>query len=256
VVKKQKLNQEYMSNQDNLTIEEKVLHMSTSIINLRQVCKFYKDLPNQNKALDYLQENISSEVLTSFADLWRQKEISTNKTSTNKLEVPYYSQLDNYINPHTTCNSSSNAMALKFLLPDSIKSDDEYLSKVLSYGESTDNNTQVKTLFFYGLTAKFRTNLNFSDLDNQLSKGIPVTIGILHHGSESNPSGGGHIICVVGKYTDGYLVHDPYGNLYDGYQTDTINGKFAKYSKSTLQARWQMHTSSNGWGMIYINQVR
>lgn len=166
------------------------------------------------------------------------------------LNVPYFSQRDNYANPLSTCYSSANAMLLKFLKPDSITSDDEYLKTVYKYGESEEATAQLKALKEYGLNAQFIQNGTWASIDAQLEKGIPVPIGILHKGPVTAPTGNGHWITVIGRTTDGkgYVVNDPFGdlNLIDGGYGST-NGKKLVYSKKNLGPRWLVEGSNSGW---------
>jgi putative chitinase len=57
-------------------------------ISLRDVCKYYKNTPEQNAALDYLQKNTPSEVLSEFETLWR-KQPPTPKYLVTKDDLAY-----------------------------------------------------------------------------------------------------------------------------------------------------------------------
>jgi hypothetical protein len=93
--------------------------------------------------------------------------------------------------------------------------------------------------------------LSFADLDNELSNGRPVVIGILHRGTLSAPTGG-HMVVVVGKTPAGdYVVNDPYGSLNDGYTGAVTNGKGAVYKKSVLEKRWTVDGPKSGWGRVF-----
>ncbi len=166
------------------------------------------------------------------------------------LDVPYFSQRDNYKNPLSTCYSSANAMLLKYLKPSSITSDDEYLQTVYKHGESEDAFTQLRTLREYGIDAQFLQDGSWDTLDSQLAKGIPIPIGILHKGLVHSPKGNGHWIIVIGKSEDGkgYIVHDPYGDLdlFNGEYIST-NGKGLTYSKKNLGPRWLVESPKSGW---------
>jgi hypothetical protein len=173
---------------------------------------------------------------------------------TGVLAVPYYPQTDNYRDANRTCNSSSCAMCLEFLKPGTLKGakgDDAYVQKVFAIGDSTDHTVQTKILSSYGVQSDFRTNLGFSDLDKSLSAGKPVVIGILHRGSISAPTGG-HMVVVIGKKGQDYVVNDPYGSLNDGYTGNVTNGKGAVYKRSELSQRWLEHGKDRtGWGRIF-----
>ena len=97
-----------------------------------------------------------------------------------------------------TCFSSSCAMLLKTLKPNSIKSDDQYISTVFKYGDTTSPSAQISALEDYGVSASFRQDGSWQDIEELLQRGIPVPIGILHKGPVSNPSGGGHWLTVIG----------------------------------------------------------
>ncbi len=166
------------------------------------------------------------------------------------LNVPYYSQRDNYVNALSTCYSSANAMLVKYLKPDAIASDDQYLKTVYKYGESEEASAQLSALREYGVPATFQQNGSWSSLDAQLAAGIPVPIGILHKGPVSSPTGNGHWIVVIGKSQDGkgYVVNDPFGDLdlVSGTYIST-NGKGLTYSKKNLGPRWLVEGPNSGW---------
>jgi hypothetical protein len=182
----------------------------------------------------------------------------TESETSEVLNVPYYSQRDNYRDSSRTCFSSSCAMLCKFLKPNSIKGDDDYIREVFKRGDTTDASIQVQTLKFFGVNARFATNLTFSSLDSLLERGIPVPVGILHHGPSSSPSGGGHWIIVIGKVDDAkapggcwYVVNDPWGNLDNatGVYAST-NGAKLKYSKKMLSQRWTVEGDGSGWAIV------
>ena len=169
------------------------------------------------------------------------------------LNVPYYSQRDNQKDPMRTCFSSSCAMLLKYLKPNSITSDDQYINTVFKYGDTTSPNAQLEALQDYGLSASFKQNGSWQDIDALLEKGIPVPIGVLHKGRVGNPTGGGHWLVIIGRTVDGtgVYVNDPFGEM------DLVNGGYIKsngsklkYSKTNLGPRWLVESPTSGW---YIN---
>jgi hypothetical protein len=167
------------------------------------------------------------------------------------LNVPYFSQRDNYRDASRTCFSSSCAMLCKFLKPNSINGDDDYIKYVFSIGDSTDASVQVQTLKHFGVSARFATNLSFATLDSLLSQGIPVPVGILHHGPSSAPTGGGHYIIVIGKEGENYVCQDPWGEIDNATGTyPSTNGNHVKYSKNLLKARWTVEGDGTGWGIV------
>ncbi|WP_225902682.1 C39 family peptidase [Pseudanabaena sp. PCC 6802] len=172
-----------------------------------------------------------------------------------ELDVPFYAQTDNYSQPDRTCNSSSCAMAAKYLGAN-LSGDDEYLQIVLTHGDTTDHSAQTDALVNYGIESAWYTNLDFDDLDESLAANLPVVIAILHRGSEDAPTGG-HIIVVIGRTENGdYIVNDPYGDCNDGYTSDVYNGKGAIYSRTLLKARWLVEGSKSGWGRLFIQPAK
>jgi GH24 family phage-related lysozyme (muramidase) len=166
------------------------------------------------------------------------------------LDVPYFSQRDNKQDPMRTCFSSSCAMMLKYLRPNSIRTDDDYIKIVFKYGDTTEAYAQISALEDFGVESKFLQTGSWAQLDAQLEKGVPVPIGILHKGPVQAATGGGHWICVIGKTADGksYIVHDPFGelDLVSGKYINT-NGKSLRYSKKNLGPRWLVESPNSGW---------
>lgn len=182
------------------------------------------------------------------------------------LDVQWYSQRDTKFASQAgrTCFSSTMAMAAKFLKPgvlsDSKNADDEYLARLRQYGDTTDAGAQLKTLKHLGIKARYRQDLDWDDVDEQLELGKPVGIGWLIWGHVSQPGGGGHWSLVVGKVGDVYIVHDPYGecDLVNGGYVDS-HGKAMRYSRENLGRRWMAgptpgayrYTPGTGWGILF-----
>jgi len=167
------------------------------------------------------------------------------------LEVPYFSQRDNYRDASRTCFSSSCAMLTEFLKPGTLpgaKGDDKYVEQVFNRGDSTDAGVQVQTLKHFGISASFKTNGSLGTLDALLGQGIPVPIGILHHGPASAPSGGGHWLIVIGKDGSDYIVNDPWGEIDNASGTyPNTDGNHKKYSEKLIAARWTVEGPGSGW---------
>lgn len=167
------------------------------------------------------------------------------------LNVRYFSQRDNYRDASRTCFSSSCAMLTEFLKPGTLpgaQGDDRYIEEVFKRGDSTDASVQVQTLKHFGITASFKTNGSLGTLDSLLGQGIPVPIGILHHGPASSPSGGGHWIIVIGKEGSNYIVNDPWGEIDNATGTYlSEDGNHKKYSENLIKARWTVEGPGSGW---------
>lgn len=221
--------------------------------NLINVCKYWKDLEHQNKALNFLQTKISQEDWQEFLKLWR----NSNSTSTNKdiiLPVPYFSQRVNRPDYYRICNSVVAYMAIRYFYPNTKLTLDNYIRIVNKYGDTTSNTVQTLAMNEVGLKSSFLTNFSFHDLNLELEQNRPVSLGILHRGSETSPTGGGHWIICIGVTADKktYICHDPWGDINTGYSN--TNGNSVRISKSTLQARWQVNGASNGWVHKFSNR--
>lgn len=212
--------------------------------------------PKHRAGYDELYKEIKAlkpELLTDEAN-WvkiHRSPVSTPDKGPSALNVPYYSQRDNYRDAARTCFSSSCAMLCKYLRPNSIKGDDDYVREVFKRGDTTDASVQIQTLKHFGISARFATNMTFATLDSLLAQGIPVPIGILHKGPASAPSGGGHWLIVIGKEDNRYIVNDPWGEIDHASGTYiSTNGKGLYYSRNLLRARWTVEGDGSGWGII------
>ena len=232
-------------------------------IDLQNFFKYYNgDLKHHREAVEELEKSLlktAPELLedsSEWVKLYRNPAYKPEEPEL-ALPVPFYPQTDNYTQPERTCNSSSCAMALEYFRPGTLhgpKGDDAYLRKVFSEGDTVDHSVQTKVLEDYGIKSAFKYDLTFEDLDRELAAKRPVVIGILHLGSIHQPKGG-HMIVVVGKNKYGYICHDPYGDLYDGYTSSVYNGKSVVYEKHVLEARWTVEGPGSGWGRIFYAEV-
>lgn len=176
------------------------------------------------------------------------------------LQVKYFPQRDSRTtHAHRMCFSSSCAMMADFINPKAIdvaeQEDDHYMKNyVFRYGDTTSADAQIKALHDLGIKAKFRQNLTQADIEAQIDKGIPVPVGILHHGHVSAPRGGGHWVCIIGydKANAQYIVHDPYGelDLINGGYYGSTNGASRHYSYANFNKRWMVEGMGSGWGII------
>lgn len=177
------------------------------------------------------------------------------KTDSKVLDVPYYSQRDNTTqgsdNWTRTCFSSSCAMLANYVKPGCVKGDDDYISKRRRFGDSTDASAQVACLRSLGIKARYVQNLNNADLIEQINRGKPVPVGILHHGPASAPNGGGHWLIVIGYDSKGFIVHDPWGEIDNASGTYVSTyGKGLHYSYRLFDSRWTVFGPSDGWAIL------
>ena len=226
-------------------------------IDLHNFFKYYDEKnPKHVAAVEQLEIDLADkfpELMDDSANWVRIYRTKTEQEVSGVLNVPYFPQTDNYRDAQRTCNSSACAMCLEYFKPDTLvgpKGDDAYVRKVFSIGDTTDHSVQTKVLESYGVKSTFSYNLSFADLDRELANGRPVIIGILHRGTLSNPVGG-HMLVVIGKKGEDYVVNDPYGSLNDGYTGSVYNGKGAVYKRSELARRWTPDGPKSGWGRIF-----
>jgi hypothetical protein len=174
----------------------------------------------------------------------------------NPLRVPYYSQRDSGLPGQAMrmCFSSSCAMLVAALRPGAItglNADDQYLKRVQQFGDTTDATAQLRALRSYGIRAKFTQDANWSDIERQINRAVPVPCGFLHHGPSSNPTGGGHWLTVIGYTKSAVIVHDPFGEMdvVQGVYLSSKGGGLA-YSRKNWGSRWMVEGPDTGWAII------
>lgn len=235
-------------------------------IRLTNVAKSYKSLPHQISALNWLQEQIAKqpEVMAQFAEMWRadpepkpEASPSPGRISNPLSNFPYFSQNDNGEGSWRQCQTSSIAMCLKYLGVKSVQTDLDYLAVVNRHGDTTSQAAHAAALKELGIKARFRQNMTAGELQAEIKAGMPVAIGVLHHGPVSHPSGGGHYVVIYGfDTTKGvWNVMDPFGEL------DLVNGGWARqggdsgraqlYSMKNLSPRWLVEGPQSGWGWVF-----
>lgn len=229
-------------------------------VKLRDFFAHYKGEPHQAAAVEMLQALIPESLLkddSPWVETFRAAPKAKQPLQQNGalLKVPYYSQRDSGTeHAFRMCFSSSCAMLLSYLKPGAItgaNADDQYLKRVLTFGDTTDAGAQIKALASYGIKARLAQNCSWVTLEHQLDQGIPVPCGFLHHGSINQPSGGGHWLCVIG-YTDAaVIVNDPFGEM------DVVKGSYANskgaglsYSKKNWGPRWMPEGNGSGWAIL------
>lgn len=245
-----------------------------ALIDLESFFKHYSGQPHQVRAAKALEAElleVAPELLESDAYWVKEYRNQINpppaatpppaESGIIKLPVTYQCQVDSeYLGGADAlrmCFSSSNAMLLDYIDPEALRGhgqeDDFYLATLNKLGyDSTDAAGQIATLQHFGLDATFRTNGTLHSLKRLLAEDIPIPCGILHHGHVSNPTGGGHWMCIVGidEKAGQLIAHDPYGelNAVDGgyVSTNCSSGRFVRYSIKNWLARWEI-VGGDGW---------
>ena len=243
--------------------------MTISLVDCK---KYYKNLPHQRQAVEYLGELLFKTPakkrlgLTTYVDwidlddsdlVWLQRQISPktlNKFAAvwrNALgkKVDYFSQRDNKILPYTSCNSSSHAMFVDFILENvlgkpGLVGDDEYVRRVYSgkYGRYGKNNSvswdiQVRVVRSFGIRARYN-NKGKAALIYQITKRGLVAPTNFRHKGPAHRSYGGHVTLATDyDKKKGFLIYDPYGTRMPDYR---VKDKGIYWmSEAEFNKRWQ-----------------
>lgn len=227
-------------------------------IELRNFFAHYQGEPHQVQAVRLLSDALRSkapELLRSDAEWVRT--YRSKAPAVIQLPVPYQYQLDSSTrHANRMCFSSTNAMVVEYLKPGTLRggqADDAFLAKVLEYGDTTSAEAQVRALKAFGIKAAFRTDGTSKRARELLSAGLPVPMGVLHHGSHKNPTGGGHWVLAVGwdERSGEWIVHDPYGRMdvvRGNYASnEPTAGRFVRYASELFNPRWLVGGEGDGW---------
>lgn len=222
---------------------------------LERAAEHHNGEPHQIAAWRALESSLTSEQLKGFKAAYRGKQQSSGAVF--PLDVPYYTQLDSEVwgQAERSCFSSAMAMALEYVDPEGLDGgDDWWLREVLKHGDTVSSTDQVETARALGYDVEFHENGTEQDLLNQLDRGIPIPIGILHKGYVDEPTGGGHYVVLTGYDDTHFYVNDPMGELdliNGGYPWATRSkGEGLKYSRKNTLKRWLLDGSgADGWWM-------
>ncbi len=213
----------------------------------------YEGLPHQKKAVAKLYQHIleaDQSLLVEQAEWLKDFRNRAGELLGRTLAVPYFSQRYNKSGTgYRECFSSSIAMIASFLMPEKIKSDDQWNAIRSKYGDTTDVQAQLRALQSVGLKGNFRTDGTVEDIKKEIQQGRPVAVGWLHKGPVSSPQGSGHWSVVVGYTADKKLIHnDPYGEaaLVEGGYVNS-KGAAIKYSEKNWLPRWEVEGRGSGW---------
>lgn len=137
------------------------------------------------------------------------------------LAVPYFSQLDNRLNPAGSCNVTSMAMCLHY---HGIRGDgsekqleDQIYNRFVKMGLSRHSCWDMQKVFetYPKIRDVLTTRGTPKDIITSIDRGQPVVI----HGYFTRF---GHIIVIRGYDQDGYVVNDPYGEAFYNRKTNVV----------------------------------
>jgi hypothetical protein len=236
-------------------------------IQLLSAARAHKDLSHQIAAWQQLQQRLSindPHALVEFAELFRadppakpQASPSPGRIGNPLAGFPFFAQQDNGPQGWRQCQTSSIAMCLCYLKVPGIRDDLDYLKVVQQFGDTTSQDAHRQALAKLGVRATFRQDLTAAQVQAEIKSGLPVAIGVLHHGPVSKPSGGGHYIAVYGfdAAAATWIVNDPYGELdlvNGGWSNQAvIAGRAQRYSFKNLNPRFLPEGPASGWGWVF-----
>jgi hypothetical protein len=198
----------------------------------------------QNRLVEAFAQNSQGDVLCKSSTLIDvlapdAEESPEPASGAEALELPYYYQYANSINPGGSCQNTSMAMVLKkygasVSTPDSISS---------YYGTSQAQTvTGFQTVFnseavFYGLSIRDSgtSQGTIAEMREILESGMPVVV----HGFFTSY---GHVMVVLGYENGQYEVHDPAGQWNETYQGggyggwNPTAGRYGKYNAAAFEA--------------------
>lgn len=169
--------------------------------------------------------------------------------NTPKLKIPYFSQRDNKIRPHQTCNMTCSAMVVEYFYPGTnAKTAGQLEDKLTRYCTSNwgrdaiyYHDKIVKTLAHWGVKSEFSTTTSFSKIKAHLSSGNPV----IYSGKFTRS---GHIVVLTGYDNTGFWVNDPWGEWFSwGYKP--TGGEQTHYSYN-MMANLSYSGSAAGWAHL------
>jgi hypothetical protein len=216
----------------------------------------YKGEPQQQAGIEELRQAIvqaDPELLAegaSWVQEFRKAQPAAVKATTNPLPVPYLHQQDMAADGWRKCFTTTAAMIAEYLgaEPRGVAGERAYDAVRATYGDTTVAEAQLAGLRHLGLQAHYSTDGTQQRIIDLLDQGIPVGLGMLHHGSTAHPTGG-HWILAIGHTPTHCIVHDPYGeqDLAGGtWVQQGSGGEAVAYSWKNLLPRW-MPGGSGGW---------
>lgn len=219
--------------------------MTISLIN---AAKYYKGLPHQDAAFDYLLTLLTPAELAEFARLYRTAPAKPVHPSEN---LKLLSQWDNKGDLNKdgrpdavqSCNVTSVGMVINAYFPEKNIHPQTIDRLIVSKSGSRYSHANLAwALEQHGLISKFSTATKLTDIVKHLENNLVIWSNRLTHS--------GHIV-VVAKYDNqkkAFLIYDPWGEVMisaAGSKYDTRSKKGAVY--------WLSLASFNRFGMNGAN---
>ncbi len=164
------------------------------------------------------------------------------------LNVPYKSQMDNWLNPSGACNVTCFAMVMAYFRVrrwGTGQLEDELYRYMERKGLSRHDPWDLaKMSQDYGVISNFTTRGSLDDIRKAIAEGRPCIV----HGYFTSF---GHIIVIRGYDQNGFYVNDPYGEWTAyGYRRG-VNGAKLHYSNGLIQRK----CSPEGRNYIWLHRL-
>lgn len=189
------------------------------------------------------------EILSEQAE-WART-FSSRAKGPNPLARPYFWQSDNGPEGWRQCQTSAIAMELAGQGVRGITDDLDYLRIVNRFGDTTVQESHRKALETLKVKASFSKLWAPNTIKACIGRGVGFVAGILHHGPNTAPTGGGHYVLVIGTTERHYICHDPFGELDmvgGGWVSRAKGaGKLIRYTQANFHRRWDVKGERWGW---------
>lgn len=154
------------------------------------------------------------------------------------------------------CFTASAGMLLQYVKPSvGINTYDQVRG---NFGDTIYASSHIQALASLGVDPVYTESMTVAKAKSLITKGIPLGVGWLHHGSVDHPIGGGHWSVIYGYDETGWYVRDPMGDpdLVGGGWLARNNGSYIpglslKYSYRNFDPRWQVEGDGTGY-TLYI----
>ncbi len=142
-----------------------------------------------------------------------------------------------------------------------VKTDDEYNSIRVKYGDTTSVDAQIQALESLGLNAKFIRNADRDIVEMEIEMGRPVIVGWLDKGPIDQPTCNsascGHYSVITGYRGKNspdpeWIMQDPRGlpDMQNGGHSNPHLGRNVRVRQSEFDARWQPEGRNTGWAVL------
>lgn len=181
------------------------------MISLQNAAKYYKELPHQQEAWDYLTSLLTPTELEKFAKLYRSAPVTKTEwlipiNLISQRDVKGDLNKDGRPDWYQTCNVTSVAMVVNFYKGFKLTPTDIDNLIVRRQGSRYSHANLAWALSHYSITSKFSTSTPTDKIIDSIKSGNPVIWA-------NKLTDGGHIVVLSGwnEAKKAFRIHDPYG---------------------------------------------